>query len=146
MLTTFAERLKDVMMGPPKITNRALAAACGVSQPSVSEWRTGETKSIEGRNLLAAAEFLGVRPKWLAEGVGPKYPDPMPHQPRFEERRANYEAQSWPFKTVTHQQYSLLDDELRQDVEKYVLLLVNSKVGTEKHNAPGFNAKANRAA
>lgn len=75
MKTTLAERLNEAMNGPPKVTGVALAKACGVSPPSVSGWRTGDSKTLEGSNLLAAADFLGVRPKWLADGVGPKYPD-----------------------------------------------------------------------
>jgi transcriptional regulator with XRE-family HTH domain len=70
MQSTLADRLKTAMAGPPKQTGRALAQACGVSPPSVSDWLSGKSKSMEGSNLLAASEFLKVRPKWLAEGVG----------------------------------------------------------------------------
>jgi transcriptional regulator with XRE-family HTH domain len=70
MLTTLAERLKLAMAGPPKVTNAALAKACGVKPPSVTDWCNGRTKTIEGAHLLKAADCLGVRAKWLAEGVG----------------------------------------------------------------------------
>lgn len=43
-----------------------MARHCGVKPPSVSAWLSGDTKTIEGSNLLKAAEFLGVRPKWLS--------------------------------------------------------------------------------
>lgn len=75
MKSTLAERLIEAMNGPPKVTGVALAEACGVSPPSVSGWRTGDSKTLEGSNLLAAAKRLGVRPEWLADGVGPKYAD-----------------------------------------------------------------------
>ena len=71
MHTTLAERLRQAMEGPPKVTGKALAAACGVKPPSVSDWLSGKSKTMVGQNLIAAAEFLRVRPKWLAEGVGP---------------------------------------------------------------------------
>lgn len=71
MQTTLSERLKEAMAGPPKVTGKALAQACGVKPPSVSDWLTGKTKTIEGSNLIAAAERLRVRPKWLADGTGP---------------------------------------------------------------------------
>lgn len=74
MKNTLAERLVEVMNGPPKISTKALAAACNVKPPSVSGWRKGRSKTIEGGNLLAAAKFLKVRAEWLAHGVGPKYP------------------------------------------------------------------------
>jgi transcriptional regulator with XRE-family HTH domain len=71
MKTTLSERLKEAMAGPPKITGRALAKACGIAPPSVSDWLSGKSKSMDGTNLIPAAELLKVRPKWLAEGVGP---------------------------------------------------------------------------
>ena len=71
MYKTLPERLKEAMAGPPKITGRALAKACGVAPASVSDWLSGKSKTMEGANLVAACEFLKVRPKWLASGVGP---------------------------------------------------------------------------
>lgn len=64
------ERLRAAMAGPPKITQAALARACGISPPSVNDWLSGKTKAIEGENLLRAAEMLKVSPMWLATGRG----------------------------------------------------------------------------
>ena len=75
METTLAERIIEAMNGPPKVSGVALAQACGITPTSVSDWRLGKSKTIEGSNLLAAATRLGVRPGWLANGVGPKHPD-----------------------------------------------------------------------
>ncbi|MFJ4349433.1 S24 family peptidase [Pseudomonas sp. NPDC089428] len=58
------------MAGPPKISQAALARACGIRPPSVNDWLSGKTKTIEGQNLLRAAEFLKVTPMWLATGKG----------------------------------------------------------------------------
>ncbi|MDU8542931.1 helix-turn-helix domain-containing protein [Pseudomonas amygdali] len=58
------------MAGPPKISQAALARACGVTAPSVNDWVSGKTKTIEGQNLLLAADFLQVLPLWLATGKG----------------------------------------------------------------------------
>ena len=74
MNSTLSDRLKEAMKGPPKITGVALARACKVTPPSVNGWLSGKSKTIEGSNLVAAAEFLKVNPKWLADGKGPKYP------------------------------------------------------------------------
>lgn len=71
MASTLAERITQALDGPPKKTQKALAAACGVKPPSVNDWKTGKTKTIEGQNLVRAATFLGVNAKWLAEGLGP---------------------------------------------------------------------------
>lgn len=51
-------------------TKAGLARACGIKQPSVSDWMSGRTKKIEGANLLRAAGYLGVTPEWLATGRG----------------------------------------------------------------------------
>lgn len=71
---TLGERVKAALQGPPKRTQRALAAAVGISPVSVNDWVSDRTKTIEGANLLKAAAFLGVSPKWLAEGKGPMRP------------------------------------------------------------------------
>lgn len=70
-MTTLQERLMLAMAGPPKVTQAALARACGVRAPSVNDWISGKTKTIEGQNLLIAADFLRVLPMWLATGKGP---------------------------------------------------------------------------
>lgn len=70
-MRTLQERLKMAMAGPPKVTQAALARACGVRAPSVNDWISGKTKTIEGQNLLIAADFLKVMPMWLATGKGP---------------------------------------------------------------------------
>ena len=70
MVTTLAERIKKAMEGPPKVSGVAVAAACNITPTSVSDWRTGKSKTIEGANLLSAAKALRVRPDWLASGVG----------------------------------------------------------------------------
>ena len=70
-MTTLAQRLRLAMQGPPKVSQAALARACGIKPPSVSNWLDGRTKALEGANLLAAAKALGVTPEWLATGSGP---------------------------------------------------------------------------
>jgi len=57
---------------PEKQSKKALADYCGVKAPSVNAWFSGDTKSLKGENLVKAAEYLNVEPKWLAEGIGPK--------------------------------------------------------------------------
>ena len=69
-MRTLQERLKLAMAGPPKVTQAALARACGVRAPSVNDWISGKTKTIEGQNLLIAADYLKVMPMWLATGKG----------------------------------------------------------------------------
>ncbi len=71
-MKTLAERLKYAMeiLPPKKIKGVELARVVGVKPPSVSDWLSGKSKSMEGENLLKTAKFLGVNPVWLATGAG----------------------------------------------------------------------------
>ncbi len=71
-LKTLAERLRYAMevIPPKKIKGVDLARAVGVRPPSVSDWLSGKSKTMEGENLLRAAKHLGVSPIWLATGKG----------------------------------------------------------------------------
>lgn len=53
------------------INQAELAAACGVSRPSVNDWVRGETRSLKGASLTRASKALGVNADWLAHGAGP---------------------------------------------------------------------------
>lgn len=137
MKSTLAERLKEAMAGPPKVSGVALAEACGVAPPSVSGWRTGDSKSLEGSNLLAAAKFLGVRPEWLADGIGPKRFSAQPVDTVLVARESTPDTPwNWPFKKVKPKQWALLDNDQKQDVEKYVLLQVKSVEAPKKQKSP----------
>lgn len=61
-----------------KVSKAELARACGIKSPSVNNWFSGETKSLEGSNLVRAAEYLRVNVAWLASGSGPMYAKPPP--------------------------------------------------------------------
>lgn len=104
MSDSLAHRLKLALAGPPAITQRSLAKACGVSAPSVNDWLSGKTRSMEGTNLLAAARHLHVNPNWLANGTGPMR-GPSTQEPSYvaEElpaySRASFESNVQPVET-----------------------------------------------
>ena len=64
-MKTLAERLKYAMevLPPKKIKGVELARAVGVKPPSVSDWLSGKSKTMEGENLLRAAHHLNVNTK-----------------------------------------------------------------------------------
>jgi transcriptional regulator with XRE-family HTH domain len=73
----WAERIKQRLdAGRARgLTQTGLAKACGVAQPSVSQWFNDNdtkpaTKMILGDNLIAAARYLGVSPEWIVTGHG----------------------------------------------------------------------------
>jgi transcriptional regulator with XRE-family HTH domain len=53
-----------------KLTQPQLATAAGLTQPSISELETGETKEISGPTLIAICQAMKIRPIWLVTGKG----------------------------------------------------------------------------
>lgn len=54
-----------------------LAREVGVSASSVTQWESGETKKLEGENLVMVAIATAVNPVWLATGKGGRHPTPI---------------------------------------------------------------------
>ncbi|WP_447775226.1 LexA family protein [Pseudomonas chlororaphis] len=52
--------------------NVEIAAACGVKPSAVTQWISGETKSIKPENLYALADITGFEAEWLGVGRGPE--------------------------------------------------------------------------
>lgn len=90
-MTTLELRIAELSKDMARGWQARLARHCGVKAPSVSDWVHGETKSLEGQNLLCAAEFFGVHPLWLNTGQGPKFLDKSGNPtPKVEEPRPAY--------------------------------------------------------
>lgn len=49
-----------------------IATACGVANSAVTQWISGESKSLRPENLYALAKATGYRAEWLAIGEGPE--------------------------------------------------------------------------
>ena len=64
---TFAKRLREARLAAG-LTQEQLAHACGVTNRAVSAWEKGRASDILAENLFAAADKLGVDPRWLATG------------------------------------------------------------------------------
>lgn len=54
-----------------KLTQKELADRVGIRPQAVSQWESGDTKSLRGPSLARAAEALDVSPLWLSDGEGP---------------------------------------------------------------------------
>lgn len=70
MLPPWAQRIFDLLTADPTKTITGLARACGISQPSVSNWfgKGTPTKMISGDNLVAAATYLNTTPEYIMTG------------------------------------------------------------------------------
>jgi len=49
-----------------------IAKACAVANSAVTQWISGESKSLKPENLYALAKATGFRAEWLAIGTGPE--------------------------------------------------------------------------
>ncbi|WP_336295262.1 helix-turn-helix domain-containing protein [Cronobacter dublinensis] len=67
MKTTLSQRL-EIAMEAGGFSQASLAEAAGVSQPTVWKIVSGRTQS--SAKIVDLAKALGVRPEWLAHGVG----------------------------------------------------------------------------
>ncbi|MEX2986851.1 helix-turn-helix domain-containing protein [Serratia fonticola] len=66
--STLAERLK-IAMEAGDFSQASLAEKAGIAQPSIWKIVTGKTQS--SAKIVEISTALGVRPEWLAKGVGP---------------------------------------------------------------------------
>lgn len=69
MAQAFAYR-ESIKLPGERVSQAALARHCKVKPPSVNGWFTGTTNTLSGDSVLLAAEYLKVRPEWLATGRG----------------------------------------------------------------------------
>lgn len=69
-MTTWHERLQQALNARGKIP-ADLARYCGVKPPSVSDWLSGKTKMIGGKNAAKVCEFLRINHDWLFDGKPP---------------------------------------------------------------------------
>ena len=72
-MKTLAERLQ-IALDAAGIKQIELARRVGVTRGAVSLWFKGTTTSLEGENLLKAAQALAISPTWLATGRGKMKP------------------------------------------------------------------------
>lgn len=70
-MSTLAARLQAALDAKPGATQAELARYCKTKPPSVSDWFRGETQTLKAQSLILAAEYLGVRARWLLDGTGP---------------------------------------------------------------------------
>lgn len=73
-LNSFGLRLRHARKRRDNMPQMALAKAVGVTQPSISDLESGETKEVSGPLLIRIAKVLRVRPEWLVTGEQPMEP------------------------------------------------------------------------
>jgi phage repressor protein C with HTH and peptisase S24 domain len=70
---TLQERINSLFTDQPSKTNADLARFVGCSRATVTDWRNGKTKKIEGANAYKVASFFAADPEWVQTGKGEPY-------------------------------------------------------------------------
>lgn len=83
-MSTLAERISECIADRVAKSGQSqseviaeVARICGIKPPSVYDWLNGNTKKLQGMNLLRSAEYFGVGPNWLDSGAGKKLATPI---------------------------------------------------------------------
>lgn len=63
------ERIAAAIKHSKKL-KKVIAKECGVTGSAVTQWVTGDSKSMKPENLFALAAATGVSAEWLANGTG----------------------------------------------------------------------------
>ncbi len=80
-----------------------IAKDCGVSASAVTQWLSGESKSLKPESIYALAAATGFRAEWLAMGNGPE----MDEQPKRAEREdSNIELALQPTRSFSYPEIS----------------------------------------
>lgn len=66
---TRPERIAAAIKHSKKL-KKVIAQECGVTGSAVTQWVTGDSKSMKPENLFALAASTGVSAEWLANGTG----------------------------------------------------------------------------
>ena len=74
MDSLLSDRVKQVVEDAISrgISVTSISKFCGVSRQAVYQWKSGETKSIDGYNLVELAEITGFSSRWIINGRGQK--------------------------------------------------------------------------
>lgn len=118
--TSLARRLELCLEATGR-TKAELARACKVKPSSVSEWFSGESKSLRGTSALRAAEFFGVNALWLALGEGPQRPPESPQRPSTlnVHPHAREPSSDWPFRNISPARWFALPVQDRLRIETF---------------------------
>lgn len=80
-MSTLSERIIEAM-DKSGVSISRVAEACEISYQAVKKWRTSETHSLDGNNLVALSDLTGYECKWLMTGKGPKHREYAKNQPQ----------------------------------------------------------------
>ena len=125
MSDTLAARLTRALKAR-KVSQAALARACGITPPSVSDLVRGQSLAMKADTLLRASTHLRVNPRWLSEGIGPSgLDDDAAAAPKVAEPPAPAYCPPAPFSAATLAALRTLPPHELQRVEAMLVGLID---------------------
>lgn len=64
------DRIAEAMRRHPHLSQAAIARACEVRTPSVTDWLNGKTKTLKTKPARLAAKLFGCDQNWIGLGEG----------------------------------------------------------------------------
>lgn len=127
-MNLFAERLRRTRV-LRKLSQAALAQACGLSQSAIANYENGSRKMA--KDIFRLAEVLAVNPTWLALGTGPMEAIPKIGQQTHSSYLVNESSSPqqlalWPFPGISPDEYWSLPADVRAIIESTLSSLVKS--------------------
>lgn len=108
-------RISEAIAGSKK-KKAQIARECEVSSGAVSQWLSGETKSLKGETAVLLEEATNYRAYWLLYGKGPK--------------KRGDPVTIWPFPKIDLARYEALDEGDKGYVERTFIKAVEECEGT----------------
>ena len=109
-----------------------LARAVKATESAVSQWLSGESKSMRAINLMATCQFLRCNPNWLASNRGPSGLGDATEVVLLEQA-------AWPFECVDASRWQALTERQKGRVEAAMNDMLEI-IETERHKA---NSRSN---
>ena len=69
----------EIIKNNDKLKQKEIAQAIGISSPSLTRLKNGESKQPAGSTLMMFKEKFGVNPEWLISGIGVPFEDALKH-------------------------------------------------------------------
>lgn len=92
-MNTIGNRIKLTRKNKfPKMTQQQLAKKVGVSREAVSQWESGDSKTLKHENLMAVSIALECDLKWLMTGTKFDNTDAVKTNNQINESAINYSS------------------------------------------------------
>lgn len=136
MKGTLQERARTMVdeLAQKGVDQVAIATAAGVTKATVSQWLTGDIKSMKLEYALGIERRHGYNHLWLVLGEAPKMAGEVDNT---KEEQATHNL--WPF-SISFEQYQRLDKRKKKQLDGRVTEFIEGALPVENHKSPTVSA------